>query len=372
MLVWPVANLQQSQPQPARFGAVLPPDPWAPPQRSRVKKTLVWLLLIAGILMVVGAAAVIVYESSTGSKLFGSAEPTRAAATATSPWTRVADLPVELESAAVTAYRDRVWVAGGVANDAEHTTLKSVYVLDPVAGTWSKGPDLPGPVSHAALVPTPWGLYLIGGREGDTVSQKLLRLDEKNGAWHREAQLPAPRAGGAAGYDGSSVVYAGGVGPDGTASADVWALRGSSWTTLKSLTRARERMASVTDPTGRVLFLGGRDQTGTAFGEIDRYSGGAPAPAASGTSTVVDPPVHGAGGVRLDGIGVCVVGGERNGGAFGDWWCERPGAAAALPKLDPPRAGLGAARVGNTVYVVGGYGPGFTGSSRVESFTPAR
>jgi actin-like ATPase involved in cell morphogenesis len=374
MPVWPAASLQQGQqPQPARFGAGLPPDPWAPPQRGRAKKLVVWSLLIVGVLLVIGAAAVIIYERSTGSKLFGSDTPTRPAAAASSPWTRGADLPVELEGAAVTAYRDRVWVAGGAANDAGHTTLKSVWVFDPVAGIWSRGPDLPRPVSQAALVPTPWALYLLGGRDGDTVSQQLLRLDETGGLWHLEAQLPAPRSAGAAGFDGSNIVFAGGVGSDGAVSAEVWALRGNGWTTLKSLSLARERLASVTDPTGRVLFLGGRDASArTAFGAIDRYASGAPAPVTSGASTVVDPPVHSAGGVRLDGVGVCVVGGERNGGAFNDWWCEREGAAASLPRLDPPRAGLGVARIGTTVYVVGGYGPGFTGTNRMESFTPSR
>ena len=37
--------------------------------------------------------------------------------------------------------------------------------------------------------------------------------------------------------------------------------------------------------------------------------------------------------------------------------------------LTSPRAGLGAAVLDTTVYVVGGYGPGFHGSTTVESYT---
>jgi hypothetical protein len=36
----------------------------------------------------------------------------------------------------------------------------------------------------------------------------------------------------------------------------------------------------------------------------------------------------------------------------------------------PSRAGLGAARIGSTVYVVGGYGTGFVGTNRLEVYTP--
>jgi hypothetical protein len=66
---------------------------------------------------------------------------------------------------------------------------------------------------------------------------------------------------------------------------------------------------------------------------------------------------------------MCLIGGEMPGKRYNDWWCDQTGVAATLPKLDPPRAGLGSARIGKTVYVVGGYGANFQGLDRLESFT---
>lgn len=54
------------------------------------------------------------------------------ASDATSPpvtqatWVRQADLPVALEGAAVAAYQDKMWVAGGLSNDAARTKLSTV------------------------------------------------------------------------------------------------------------------------------------------------------------------------------------------------------------------------------------------------------
>jgi hypothetical protein len=84
----------------------------------------------------------------------------------------------------------------------------------------------------------------------------------------------------------------------------------------------------------------------------------------------ISPPVDSGAAVRLDGIGICLLGGEAPGRFYNDWWCEQAGAADKLPKLNPQRAGLGAARIGQTVYVVGGYGATFQGTTLVEAYTP--
>jgi hypothetical protein len=180
---------------------------------------------------------------------------------------------------------------------------------------------------------------------------------------------------GAAGFDGTQVLYAGGTRRDGTAANEIWAYRNNTWTKLATMSRGRQALSAVSDDTGQVLFLAGRDagrdeRTGVRYGDIDRVARGMLAAPQPGASAMVDPPVDAAGGVRLDGIGVCLVGGQTGPDRYNDWWCEQPRAAASLPRLDPARAGLGVARIGKTVYTVGGRGNGFRGTNRVETYTP--
>jgi hypothetical protein len=176
---------------------------------------------------------------------------------------------------------------------------------------------------------------------------------------------------GAAGFDGTRILYAGGTRPDGSAADEIWAFQNNAWVETGRLGRARQSLSAVSDNVRGVWFLAGREpRGGMRYGDFERIAGGKPVLAAAGANPMVDPPMSSAGGVRIDGAGVCLVGGEVGPDRFNSWWCEQPGFADTLPRLDPPRAGLGAARIGRTVYVVGGYGKGFAGTSRAESYAP--
>ncbi|WP_285689547.1 Hsp70 family protein [Actinoplanes sp. NBRC 103695] len=279
-------------------------------------------------------------------------------------WKRLADLPVAVDGAAVTAYRNKVWVAGGLAKGAK---LTSVYVFDPRSGKWSAGPALPRQTSGGVLVATPWTLYLLGGATQDGgASTQVLKLSPDATAWLPDVPLPEARAAGAAAFDGSHVIYAGGATKGGVSADTVWSLEDGRWTSIGRLSEPRQDLAAVGGDEGGVSVLGGRDaQRDTTSGVIDRIAQGK---VTRPRTVEVDPPVHSGAAVRVAGIGTCLVGGETGQG-YSDWWCDTPSATATQPRLDPQRAGLGSALIGRTVYVVGGHGAGFQGLNQLEAFT---
>jgi len=341
----------------------------APPAGSGVsrKRALAITAAALAVVLIAGGAWFLTRDPGGSGEPAGPTSSGAAPAAPIGAWKRLADLPVSLEGAAVTAYQDKVWVAGGLADDVQRTKLTTVFVYDPTTDAWSTGPSLPRPISHGSLVATPWSLYFLAGWVQDGGSPQVLKLNPTNTAWVPDTPLPEPRVAGAAAFDGSQIIYAGGTRKGGAPTDTVWALQGGRWKSIGKLAEPRQKLTAVTNNVDSVWILGGRDQQkDTKSGTIDRIAQGRPA---EPPSVRIDPPVDSSVAVRLDGIGMCLIGGESPNRRYNDWWCDQTGVAATLPKLDPQRAGLGAARIGRTVYVVGGYGPTFQGTNRLESFT---
>jgi actin-like ATPase involved in cell morphogenesis len=346
-------------PPPTRSVPAAGPDQEPPGARSRRRGLVIGSAALA-VLLIAGLGWFFTRDGSRNDRGVHTAA-------APAPWKRLADLPVSLEGAAVTAYQDRVWVAGGLADDEQRTKLTTVFIYDPTTNAWSTGPSLPRPISHGSLVATPWSLYFLAGWVQDGGSPQVLKLNATNTAWVPDVPLPEPRVAGAAAFDGANIIYAGGTRKGGAPTDTVWALKNGAWSSIGKLAEPRQKLAAVGNNVDTMWLLGGRDQQkDTKSATIDRIAQGR---VAGVLPTRIDPPVDSTAAVRLDGIGMCLIGGESPQRTYNDWWCDQAGVAATLPKLDPQRAGLGAARIGQTVYVVGGYGRTFQGTNRVESFT---
>jgi non-specific serine/threonine protein kinase len=277
-------------------------------------------------------------------------------------WTTVAAAPAALTEVAVAAHDGRIWVAGGMRADGSGSDR--VLVLDPTADTWSDGPRLPEGIHHAALVSTGDTLLLLGGYAAGGPTDAVRLLADGTTAWVDTAPLPDPRAAGAAAYDGSRVVYAGGVSPAGVA-PEVYALGVEGWERIGRLPRAREHLAATSDGVGRTFVLGGRvGGLGGNLATVDLVAGDA-------VTTLGDLPTTrgGVGAFWWPALGACLAGGESPGGTNPQVECMDPaGVIAVLPDLGVARHGVGAAVVEGTAYVVlGGRQPGLFTSDITES-----
>ena len=278
--------------------------------------------------------------------------------------------PASLTEVAVAAHRGRIWVAGGLRADG--TASDEVFVFDPAAGTWTTGPTLPEAIHHSALVSTPDGLVLIGGYSGDALSvvtNAVRRLDDGATSWTDGVALPDARGAGGAAFDGTRIVYAGGVEP-GAVASEVFALESGDqeWTRIGRLPTAREHLAVTTDGNGRTYVLGGRVgglDSNLAIVDVVEGSGD------GAVRTLGELPTK-RGGVAAfwwPSLGACLAGGESPGGTNPQVECITPdGALTRLPDLGVARHGLGAAVVDGTAYVVlGGRQPGLFTSDVTET-----
>jgi hypothetical protein len=304
-----------------------------------------------------------------GCGVLGRSAPSTAA---TGPWTPVATAPIELTEVAVAVHHGRIWVAGGLRPDG--TASVAVLVFDPVTDKWSTGPTLPAAVHHAALVSTSNGLVLVGGYVGDTLTiptNAVRRLDDGATTWLDGVPLPEARAAGGATFDGTRIVYAGGVKPDGVA-GEVFAFSPGegAWTPIGRLPTAREHLAVTTDGAGRTFVLGGR------VGGVDKNLGIVDVVQGTGDDavhTMGELPTKrgGVGAFWWPSLGACLAGGESPGGTNPQVECIGPdGALAVLPDLVVARHGVGAAVIDGAAYVVlGGRQPGLFASDVTEKIT---
>lgn len=282
-------------------------------------------------------------------------------------WTTVAaTAPVPLLEVAVAERGGRIWVAGGLRTDG--SASDEVFIFDPAAGTWTDGPKLPEAVHHAAMVSTPDGLVLIGGYVGDALTvatTAVRRLDDDATAWTDDTALPDARAAGAAAFDGTRIVYTGGVKPGGVAN-EVFARTGDgSWERIGRLPVAREHLAATSDGAGRTFVLGGR------VGGLDRNLAIVDLVEGDTTKTIGELPTK-RGGVAAfwwPSLGACLAGGESPGGSNPQVECmTADGTLARLPDLGVARHGIGAAVSDGSVYILlGGRTPGLSTSDLTES-----
>jgi Galactose oxidase, central domain len=330
-------------------------------------------------IVVVALAAIVVGDCGTSADPARTApSPSGAPAASGAPvasggagagWQPGPDAPLALTEVAAAALDGVIWIAGGLTADGKASDR--TFALDVASGTWSETPALPEPVHHAALVSDGESLWLLGGYVGDgfdrpTDAVRTLAPATGAAAWTDAPPLPEPRAAGAAAWDGSRLVYGGGVGP-GVLSELVFAGGPDGFEPIARLSEPREHLAATSDGEGRTWFLGGRN--GGLEGNLGRVD------------VVEDNEVNAAGDLptprggvaafHWPAVGACLVGGESPDGTNRQVECiAADGTITALPDLAAPRHGLGAAVVDGMAYsLLGGPEPGLFASPTVETMT---
>ena len=244
-------------------------------------------------------------------------------------WERGADAPVALTEVAVAAHDDRIWVAGGLTAEGAGST--DVFVYDPAADTWTEGPDLPGPVHHSALVSDGEALRLVGGYAGngfDTPTDDVWRLDPtapRRGS--PTSRCPSRAAAGAAAWDGSRIVYAGGVGTG-------WRVRRGVRVRGRGVEPGRAAGEPASTSRRRRTATGGRTSSAAASAASTRNLATADLVRGTTAETIGELPTR-RGGVAAfwwPTLGACLVGGESPGGTNPQVECiDEDGDVAVLP-----------------------------------------
>ena len=326
--------------------------------RSRGRRTGLAVVLVGVVVVVVASCG---RDGSTPA-------PTRPATTETgATWQPGPDAPLALTEVAAAAIDTTIWIAGGLTADG-HASDRT-FALDVSSGTWSETPALPEPIHHAALVSDGDTLWLLGGYVGDgfdhpTDAVRTLAPATGAAGWSDAPPLPEPRAAGAAAWDGSRLVYGGGVGP-GVLSELIFAGGSDGFEPVARLSEPREHLAAASDGEGRTWFMGGRNAGIEGnLARVDLIEGE--------TSNVAGDVPTARGGVAAfywPSLGACLIGGESPDGTNPQVEClAADGTVTALPDLAAPRHGLGAAIVDDVAYsLLGGPEPGLFVSSTVET-----
>ncbi len=210
----------------------------------------------------------------------------------------------------------RVLVAGGYPGEGAPPTA-SLELYDPGTASFSAGGELLDPRADHTATLLPDGRVLVaGGRgvDGDALRSVEI-VDPVAGTTVAAAPLAAPRTGHTAVDTGPCVLLVGGTGARdaATSSTTLWCVATGKWSPGPDLDRARVKHAAVLLPGGRVWVVGGAPDTEsrTRFRDTELLSldtgRSVPGPAlpdgrykiADAVATLVDGRVAVAGGPRL-------------------------------------------------------------------------
>lgn len=248
------------------------------------------------------------------------------------------------------AANGRVYAIGGISGT---TVLASVEEYDPQLNQWRFAAPLPEPLHHSAAASVDDIIYVIGGYRtlAFDPTNAVYRYDPRTDVWSRAASLPSPR-GALAAVTIDGRIYAGGGNPGATL-LTVYDPVGDAWKALAPMLTAREHLAAA-GLGGKLYVAGGRlAGNSDAFEVYD--------PATDRWSSLVSLPTARS-GIAAGSVNgrIYVFGGEGNPlsplGVFdqNESYDVAAGTWRAEPSMPTPRHGIGAAVIGDRIYIPGG------------------
>lgn len=254
----------------------------------------------------------------------------------------------------VAAIGNTVYVIGGFDG------VGRVEAYDIPTNQWATVANLPQPRNHIGAAAIGGFVYSVGGFVGNGFSpaDEVYRYDPARNVWREVMPLPTRRGALAVAAVDGFLYAAGGTGPAGNVTRfDVYDPERDEWTELSPLPSARNHLAAAGFD-GRLYVVGGRFDGGGSNNSaaLERYD-----PSAKRWESLAPMPTarSGLAAAVLNGR-LVVVGGEVNpadpDGVFPqveaydfatDTW-------ESLDPMPVPRHGIGAAAVGDLLYVPGG------------------
>ena len=307
-----------------------------------------------------GGVLAILLGVAFAASLASGAEPT---------WKPLAPAPEPRQEVTYAALDGRIYLAAGNALDQDR--------YDPSANDWTEVAHLPAGfegLDHVDAAAVDGKLIYAGGltkwEYPFPVSGAVAIYDPATNSFSPGADMPSPRAaGGVAAWHGK-LIYAGGLGPEGSvARVDAYDPETGEWARLADMPRPRDHFQAAI--VGDELYaIGGRrtfEDSGTEIedlmpvDELELPANDADLATAEWKPAVTSIPTP-RGGLGVAAVGECLyaVGGEREAGGSeavtgatesydpvsGEW--------RELPPLPVSRHGIQAATIGQTIYVAGG------------------
>jgi hypothetical protein len=249
--------------------------------------------------------------------------------------------------AGVAAIGARLYVVGGYSNVLE--------VFDTMTGKWEALPSLPATVDHPNVAAVGDKLYVVGAFQAGAFF--VYAPDTR--AWSRIAPMPAgtDRGGSGVGVIGTRIYVGGGQrGGRSVADASAYDTATDRWEGLPPLPTPRDHLVGA--GVGGIFYvLGGRTNgRQNVIARVDAFDPGA----AAWTARAPMPTARGGCAAAVLGGRVYVFGGEGNPaaptGAFPQTEMYDPAADrwTSLAPMKTPRHGLGAAAIGDRIYLPAG------------------
>jgi glucose/arabinose dehydrogenase/N-acetylneuraminic acid mutarotase len=292
-------------------------------------------------------------------------------------WTAKQPLPASILDAGGTALNGKLYLVAGKTSIAHVSTM---YIYDPIANSWTTGPNLPGPaVENPAVVALNGRLYVFGGSTApfSGAINNAAVFDPTTNGWTSLAPMMTARGGATAQAINGLIYVAGGMGTDGASlsSFEVYNPTTNSWAAALPMGTRRDNPGSAVLG-GNLYIFGGRTRNtdGTTvngtLNTVEMYnpvtkSWTARAPMPTGRRTMV---------VGLLGGRAQLMGGEitASGGTFeqNEEYDPVTNSWRSLLPMLTPRHGAAAASINGTVYVTGGGPSGGSSFTNVtEAFT---
>lgn len=271
----------------------------------------------------------------------------------TGTWSSIAPIPTPRQEVGVAAVEGRVYVVGGY--DAQGRASTVVEFFDTRLNEWRPGPPVPIPVHHPMVAAVGTKVYLAGGytEPGALAFPNTYELDTDTLVWTRKADMPAPRGAGAAvGHNGKLYVLGGDRSGGTVAEAAVFDPLTNSWAEFAPMPTPRNHFGAAVIR-GRIYAVGGRPSSLAVNEAYDPLTN-------VWTSRALMPTARS--GIAVTALGnlLHVFGGEGNPasitGTFPQHQTYDPDLDEwiSLELMPLPRHGIGAAVVGNRIFIPAG------------------
>jgi hypothetical protein len=187
-------------------------------------------------------------------------------------WTQMADAPFALEAPTGAYLNGKVYIFGGVYGSG--TNLDHVLVYDIASDAWSHSSNLPmvGFFMRSVAVDDRHILLVGGDTDSTLATDECYLFDADTELFSDAAPLPEPRGGGGVAILGGTVYYAGGWDDYYTLQGEIFAydVAGDEWTEVGEMPSAMLGMACVGSHLGLMYMIGGGTDLSWYGANVDR------------------------------------------------------------------------------------------------------